>query len=146
VGTDEDQIAVAPGTLRRSWTESRRRYFHYVADAPINNEYALYSAAYAVREAQWNDVAIRIFHHPGHAENLERMVRSIRASLDYNTRHLGPYPYRSFKVVEHPGDGRGMHADAGTIDYQEGFSLINPGDGPQAFDLPFWVVAHEVAH
>jgi aminopeptidase N len=38
-----------------------------------------------------------------------------------------------------------MHADAGTIDYEEGFSLINPGNGPQAFDLPFFVVAHEAA-
>jgi ABC-2 type transport system permease protein len=46
VGTDEDQIAVAPGTLRRSWTEGGRRYVHYVADAPIKSEYAFFSAAY----------------------------------------------------------------------------------------------------
>lgn len=40
----------------------------------------------------------------------------------------------------------GMHADAGMVDYEEGFSLINPQDGTQALDLPFFVVAHEVAH
>ena len=34
VGTDEDQVAVAPGALRRTWTEGGRRYFHYATDAP----------------------------------------------------------------------------------------------------------------
>ena len=47
VGTDEDQIAVAPGTLRRTWTEGGRRYFHYATDAPIANEYSFFSAEYA---------------------------------------------------------------------------------------------------
>ena len=53
VGTDEDQTAVAPGALRRTWTEGGRRYFHYVTDAPIGNEYAVFSANYAVREEEW---------------------------------------------------------------------------------------------
>ena len=56
MGTDDGQIAVAPGRLRRSWTENGRRYFHYVTDVPIRNDYAFFSAAYAVREARWNDV------------------------------------------------------------------------------------------
>jgi hypothetical protein len=81
-GTGEDQVAVAPGALCRTWTEGSRRYFRYVTDAPIGNEYAIVSANYAVREAQWGDVAIRIFDHPQHA-NLHSMVRGIQASLDY---------------------------------------------------------------
>ncbi len=146
VGTDGDQIALAPGRLRRTWTEDGRRYFHYSTDAPIGNEYALFSAEYAVHEAQWNDVAIRIFHHPGHDLNLGRMVRSIEASLDYYTEQFGAYPYRHIRLVEHPGHGIGMHSEATTIDYEEGFSLFNPKDGPQGLDLPFFVVSHEVAH
>ena len=146
VGTDDDQTAVAPGALRREWREGGRRYFHYASDVPIGSGYAIFSANYAVTEGKWQDVSIQLFHHPGHAENVDRMMRSVRASLDYNSAHLGPYPYRSIKVVERPGGARGMHADAGTITYEEGFSLINPGDDPKAFDLPFFVVAHEVAH
>ena len=68
VGTDADQIAVAPGALRRKWTEGGRRYFHYATSAPIGNEYTFHSANYAVREANWNPsagsgqaVAIQIF-------------------------------------------------------------------------------------
>ena len=146
VGTGEDQIAVAPGALRGTWTEGGRRYFRYATDAPIGNEYAFFSADYAVHEARWNNVAIQIFHHPGHDANLDRTVRSVRASLDYYTEQFGPYPYSHIRLVEHPGHGLGMHAEAITIDYQEGFSLLNPEDGPRGLDLPFYVVAHEVAH
>ncbi len=103
VGTDEDQVAVAPGALRRTWTEGGRRYFHYATDAPIGSEWAFFSADYAVHEARWNDVAIRIFHHPEHTAHLDRMMRSVRASLDYYTGQFGPYPYRHLSVVEHPG-------------------------------------------
>ena len=40
----------------------------------------------------------------------------------------------------------GAHAEATTIDYGDGFSLLNPGDGPHDLDLVFAVVAHKVAH
>jgi aminopeptidase N len=40
----------------------------------------------------------------------------------------------------------GAHAEATIVDYGEGFSLLDPGDGPQDLDLVFAVVAHEVAH
>ncbi|MBU1821757.1 MAG: hypothetical protein KKG00_09655, partial [Bacteroidetes bacterium] len=49
VGTDANQVPVAPGALRRSWTDSttstgKRRYFHYATSAPIGSEWAIYSA------------------------------------------------------------------------------------------------------
>jgi ABC-2 type transport system permease protein len=153
VGTGEDQIAVAPGALRRTWTESGRRYFHYSTDAPIGNEYAFLSADYAVQEGQWKDpagsgqvVAIRIFHQPGKTTNVDRMLRSVRASLDYYTEQFRPYPHHHIYLVERPGHGMGMHADASMITFTEAFSLLNPEGNPRGPDLPFSVVAHEVAH
>jgi hypothetical protein len=152
VGTSADQVAVAPGVLRRAWREGGRRYFHYIADVPINNEYDVFSADYALREEQWNppaesaqDVRIQIFHHPGHDANLGRMVASVRASLDYYTREFGPYPYSYIRLIENPGAGMGVHTEAATIEYGEGFSLLNPGNGPQNLDTVFAVIAHGVA-
>ncbi|GAB2471166.1 hypothetical protein GCM10011375_38070 [Hymenobacter qilianensis] len=165
VGTTKDQIAVAPGALRRTWTRGDRRYFHYATQAPIQNGYAFFSARYAVREAQWvpqlnssqaaapsipgagstaNPVTIQIFYHPAHADNVARMVKSAQASLHYYSQEFGPYPYRHFRVLERPGPGRGMHAEPMTIDYQEGYSLMNPRPG--GLDLPYHIMAHEVAH
>jgi ABC-2 type transport system permease protein len=144
VGTAENQIAVAPGALRRTWTESGRRYFHYATDGPIRNDFAFFSAEYGVREARWNDVAIRIYHHPGHTANLDRFVGSIRASLDYYTREFGPYPYSHLTAVEFRGNEIGMHADPTLIRYSEETALLNPW--PRDVDLPFALMAHEVSH
>jgi len=157
VGTDEGQVAVAPGTLRRTWTANGRRYFHYATDAPIRNDYAFFSAAYAVHEAEWRpstraarsgqaDVAIEILHHPNHGANLDRMVRGALASLDYYTTHFGPYPHREIRFIEHPGDGNSLHAAPINISYEEGFALFNPTADERKIDLPFAIVAHEVAH
>jgi ABC-2 type transport system permease protein len=146
VGTDENQIAVAPGALRRTWTERGRRYFEYAADATIRNEYAFFSATYAVREGRWNDVAIQIFHHPSHTENVDRILQGAQASLDYYTRHLGPYPNDYLRFIERPGQWIGMHSDTTTIDYSEASSRFNPGKDPRGFDFVSAVVAHEVGH
>jgi ABC-2 type transport system permease protein len=146
VGTDAGQVAVAPGALRRTWTERGRRYFHYSTATPIGGEYAFFSADYALHEARWNDVAIQIFHHPEHTAHLDRMLRSVRASLDYYTRHFGPYRHGYLSVVERPGAGTGMHADAGMITHEEGFAFWSPKDAAESLDLPSAVMAHEVAH
>ena len=69
VGTEDGQMAIAPGMLRRSWTESGRRYFHYASDAPHRRSMQFFSANYAVRDAQCNGVAVevvQVFHHPTH--------------------------------------------------------------------------------
>ncbi|HEU4881646.1 MAG TPA: M1 family aminopeptidase [Longimicrobium sp.] len=153
VGTDPGQLALAPGRLLRTWTEGGRRYFHYATDAPIRNEYAFYSAAYAVHDGRWTPpagagqpVAIQIVHHPGHAWNAERMVRAVQASLDVYTRRFGPYPHGQIRLVERPGQGNSLHGSPVNMWYQEGFSLFNAADDPREIDFPFAVVAHEVAH
>ncbi|MEA2561005.1 MAG: type transport system permease protein [Acidobacteriota bacterium] len=147
IGTDEGQIAVAPGTLRRTWTENGRRYFHYGSDVPIRNAYAFLSAGYEVREAWWNGVRIQIFHHPRHVFNLDRMIRSVRASLDYYTKNFGPYPYRQIRVAEFPRYAELAHAYPTTISFAEGLGFLTRVDEKKGhLDTPFAVVAHEVAH
>jgi ABC-2 type transport system permease protein len=146
VGTSADQVAVAPGQLRRTWTEGGRRYFHYAADGGIGDEHGFFSARYAVHEARWNGVAIQVFHHPGHTRNLGRIVRGVRASLDYYTTHFGPYPRGYLSLVERPGEGTGMHANGGMITYAGGFDSWGAEDGPGSFDHPSAIVAHEMAH
>lgn len=74
------------------------------------------------------------------------MVRSSQASLEYYTRTFGPYPHRVLRLVEHPGDNMLLHASPVNISYEEPFSLLNPEVDRRSVDLPFAVVAHEVAH
>ena len=148
VGTEAGQIGVAPGELRRTWAESGRRYAHYRTDAPISNAWMIVSSDYAVHRARWRDVDIEIFHHPAHTANLERMAQSVRASLEYNTKEFGPYPYRQVRLVEFPSGAQWlqMTAHGGFILYAEGFSFVRPEADPRDIDFPFAVVAHEMGH
>ncbi|SNC77712.1 Peptidase family M1 [Hymenobacter gelipurpurascens] len=154
VGTDASQTVVAPGTLRRTWIKAGRRYFHFATDALIRNEYAFFSAAYAVQEGKWRnpsagsaqEVAIQVYYPPGLSQNPARMVRSAQASLDYYTQQFGPYPHRQLRFVAHPSYAFGNHAAPIDITAEEGFFLLNPNKDKRGFDLVTAVVAHEVAH
>ena len=145
IATDNGQVAVAPGELRRTWSEGSRRYFHYVSDVPINGTDVFFSADYTVHREQWKHVDIQIYLHPGHAEHLQRLVRSVRAALEYNSTQFGPYPYRFLQIVEQPGNFIGMGVDgSGVVTGGEGFFMLDPkGDG---FDAMFEIVAHEIGH
>ena len=146
VGTSIDQTAVAPGRLKHSWVEDGRRYFHYTTDSPIRNGYAIFSARYGTQRARWRNVEIEVLHHPGHAWNVDGMVKSIQSSLDNFSEAFGPYPYSQIRLVEAPGAGIGLRAHPINVRYYEGFSLMNPEADHREIDFPFAVVAHEVAH
>src|SRR5438445_12277195 len=100
IGTDPDQIALAPGYLQREWTENGRRYFHYKMDVPILNFYSFLSARYAVKKDVWTaavapnaasaatvrgPIPIEIYYHPGHEYDLDAMIAGVKDSLDYYT-------------------------------------------------------------
>jgi hypothetical protein len=161
VGTEQGQTAIAPGALLRKWTESgERNYFHYATSAPIRNTYSFFSANYAVREATWSsatsfedslsnaarEVAIKVYYHPEHIENIDRVVRSVQASLSYFTTKFGPYPYNHISIIERSGIAGELNAEPSTIDYGESFPLSDLQDNPWALDIVYFAIAHEVAH
>jgi hypothetical protein len=102
VSTSPDQIAIAPGYLQREWTENGRRYFHYKMDSPILGFWAYLSARYAVKRDRWNDVDIEIYYHEPHHFNVDRMIESVKKSLDYFTENFGPYQHRQVRIIEFP--------------------------------------------
>ncbi|HEV2148550.1 MAG TPA: M1 family aminopeptidase [Longimicrobiaceae bacterium] len=151
VSTSPDQIALAPGYLQREWTEGGRRYFHYRMDSPILNFYSFLSARYVVERDAWRapdgrEVAIEVYHHPGHEYNVERMIYAVKKSLDYFTREFGPYQHRQVRILEFPRYASFAQSFPNTIPYSEGIGFIARLDDEEAVDYPFYVTAHEVAH
>jgi len=151
VATDSDQVAVAPGELRRTWIDGARRYFQYVSDVPINGMDVFFSADYAVHREHWSlpgaqrGVDVQVFAHPTHTKHLDRLLRGVRASLDYYSAQFGPYPYRFLQIVEQPGNFLGMGVDgSGVVTGGEGFFLLDPRT--RGFDAIFEIVAHEMGH
>jgi len=144
IGTAPDQIAVTSGELLRSWTGNGRRWFHYRSKEPIAFGASIASARYDVVEDRWNDVALRILHHPAHDGNLDRIRRSMHASLDHLTQRFGAYPYDHLRIVEVPRYGGFGAAHPGMITFTEDFFFSRVREGE--VDQPFYGVAHEIAH
>ncbi|MBC3916327.1 hypothetical protein H8L32_02400 [Undibacterium sp. CY18W] len=148
VSTSADQMAIAPGSLKREWQENGRRYYHYAPEQAILNFYAFLSGRYEVKRAQWKDIAIEIDYHKGHAYNLDRMIKSVQNSLDYYTTNFGPYQHKLVRIVEFPRYATFAQAFPNTIPYSESIGFIAHVDDkdPLEVDYPFYVTAHEVAH
>jgi ABC-2 type transport system permease protein len=154
VSTDEGQTALAPGNLIREWTENGRSYFQYASRGPIRNTFSFFSARYEKYYSVWKDtvsgtnqdVKFNIYYHPGHAENIDRMARSVQAALTYFTRKFGPYPHDHLTIIERSGQAGELNAEPSAIDFGESFVLLNVKDHPQTLDLIFFAIAHEVAH
>lgn len=148
ISTAEDQIAVAPGSLKREWNENGRRYFEYELDHKALNFYAFMSARYEVARERWNDIDIEVYYAPRHAMNVPNMLASIRQSLEYFTTHFGPYYHSQARIIQFPRYSTFAQAFPGTMPYSEGIGFISDlrNLGPGDIDPVFYVVAHEMAH
>jgi ABC-2 type transport system permease protein len=149
VSTSKDQIAIAPGYLQKEWTEGDRRYFHYKMDSKILNFYAFNSAKYEVMRDKWNDVDLEIYYHKGHEFNVERMMKGMKASLDYNSKNFSPYQHKQARIIEFPRTaGTFAQSFPNTIPFSEGIGFIADVDESDegGVDYPFAVTVHEVAH
>ena len=147
VSTSPDQIAIAPGYLKREWTEGGRRYFEYdMGSTKIADFYSYSSARYQVKRDQWHDVKLEIFYHPGHEYNLNRMLDSARKGLDYFSRNFGPYQFQQFRVLEFPRYRGFAQSFPNTVPYSEGLGFIQRVEKPEDIDEIFYVTAHELAH
>jgi ABC-type transport system involved in multi-copper enzyme maturation permease subunit len=145
VGTDPRQIAVTPGTLVREWQENGRRYFQYRTDEPVRWGSPVFSAEYAVREAAWNGLPLRVYYHSTHDVNVDRMLESMQASLAYYSEKFGPYQFRELRIVEFPRYASFARAHPHTIAFSEGSAFLTRVDSGD-IDRTFFVVAHETAH
>jgi len=149
VSTNLDQIAIAPGYLQKEWTSGDKRYFHYKMDTPILNFYSFMSAKYETKKEKHNGVDLEIYYHKGHEYNLDRMMASMKKSLDYYESNYEPYQFKQMRVIEFPiSMGTFAQAFANTVPFSEGIGFIAKvdEDDPDAVDYPYSVVAHEFAH
>ena len=148
VSTSPDQIAIMPGYLQKEWIQDGRRYFHYKMDAPMLNIYSFNSARYEVRRDRWKDVNLEIYYHPGHDFNLDRMMDSMKLSLEYCSTNFSPFQFHQERIIEFPRYQTFAASYANTIPFSESIGFITYVDPnkPDSIDIPFYVTSHEVAH
>lgn len=146
VSTAADQIAISPGYLQKEWQENDRRYFHYKMDQPMVNFYSFLSGRLEVKRETYKGVALEVYYHPTHHWNVDRMLESLRDSLDLFTTSFGPYQHKQMRVIEFPGYRSFAQSFANTVPYSEAIGFTADLRDPENIDSVYYVTAHEMAH
>ena len=154
LGTDENQTAIAPGNLLKSWKENDRNYFHYKMESEMIDFYSIVSAQYEVKRDTWlaasdtaaKPVDLEIYYHKEHDNNLDRMMQSMKTSFDYYSTNFSPYQYQQLRIIEFPRYAEFAQAFPGTVPFSESIGFVLDIDDEVDVDMAFYVTAHELAH
>lgn len=153
IGTDSSQIALAPGILLDNWDKGDRSYYHYKSKSPMINFYSVVSADYEVMKDKWipnnkqlEEVALEIYYHKGHEYNLDRMMASMKKSLEYFSTNFTPYQYGQMRIMEFPRYAGYAQSFPNTVPYSESLGFMMDIDDKVDVDMPFYITAHELAH
>lgn len=149
IGTSENQIALAPGYLQNEYVENGRRYFEYAMPQKMLKFYTIASGEYQVKKELYDGIAIEIYYHQDHSYNIDRMIESVKHSLDYYQKNFSPYQFDQVRILEFPSThGSFAQSFANTIPFSEEIGFIAKVDdsNSNAVDYPYSVTAHEMAH
>lgn len=146
VCTAPDQIALAPGYLKREFEKDGRRCFEYAMDRPMLPFWAYLSARWQVKRDSWNGIPVEVYFDAAHPYNVDRMIEGVKDSLDYFTTAFTPYQHRQVRIIEFPRYARFAQSFANTIPFSESIGFIADLTAPDALDYVYYVTAHEVAH
>jgi aminopeptidase N len=148
ISTSKDQIAIAPGSLLKSWESNGRKYFKYHLDQKSLNFYSFISANYQVARKKWNGIDLEVYYDKQHATNVPNMMKSMQKALEYYTTNFGPYYHKQCRILEFPRYASFAQAFPGTMPYSEGIGFITDlrDVTKDDIDLVFYVVAHEMGH
>jgi ABC-2 type transport system permease protein len=147
VSTSADQIAIAPGYLKREWEQGGRHYFEYDMGAtPIANFYSYISGRYSVRREQYKGTNLEVYYSPGHEYDIDDMLASAKAGLDYYQANFSPYQFDQFRIMEFPRYRQFAQSFSNTVPYSEGMGFIERMVKKEDIDFTYFVTAHELGH
>jgi ABC-2 type transport system permease protein len=146
ISTSKDQFAIAPGYLQSEKIEGDRKIYHYKMDAPMVNFYSIMSAKLASKKEKYKGIDIDVYYHETHWMNVDRMIESVKDSIDYFTKNFGPYQHKQMRIIEFPGYRSFAQSFANTVPYSEKIGFISDLRDPENIDPAYYVTAHEVAH
>ncbi|HXW92261.1 MAG TPA: M1 family aminopeptidase [Terriglobales bacterium] len=147
VSTSADQVAIAPGYLKRQWQENGRNYFEYdMGSTNIADFHAYLSGQYSIRREQYKGVNLEIYYWSSHKYNLDDMLASAKAGLDYFQANFSPYQFQQFRIMEFPRYRTFAQSFSNTVPYSEGIGFIQRIVKKNDIDFTYFVTAHELAH
>ncbi|MBT2620328.1 M1 family aminopeptidase [Chryseobacterium sp. ISL-6] len=111
VSTEKDQTAIGTGDLIKQWTDGNRNYFQYKVNS-IPFRFAVSSASYMHKGTNYKGIAINLYYHQKHIENVDHLIENAKITLDYCIRNFGKYPFKSINFTEISSFTKGFAATA----------------------------------
>jgi ABC-2 type transport system permease protein len=147
VSTSGNQIAIAPGYLKKQWQQNGRSYYEYdMGGVRMADFFAFQSGRYAVKRDKWKNVNLEIYYLPGHEYDLDDMIASSKAGLEYYEKNFGPYQFDQYRIIEFPRYREFAQSFPNTVPYSEGIGFIGRMEKPEDIDFTYFVTAHELGH
>jgi len=151
VSTSPDQIVLAPGYLQREWRANGRRFFEYtMGSTHILDFFAYISARYQIRKETYHgpngDVALEVYYDPAHTYDLDDMLASSSAGLDYYQRVYSRYQFSQYRILEFPRYRTFAQSFPNTVPYSEAIGFIGRVLKPTDIDITYFFTAHELGH
>jgi ABC-2 type transport system permease protein len=144
--TSEDQIAIAPGSLKRQWKKDGRSYFEYELDHYSLNFYSFLSARFETKRKMHKGISLEVYYDKAHPYNVDKMLMSMEKAIDYYTENFGPYAHKQARIIEFPRYASFAQAFPGTMPYSESIGFIANLEDSDDIDMVTYVVAHEMGH
>ena len=151
VSTSGDQIAIAPGYLVKSWQQDGRHYYEYsMGGTHILDFFAYLSGRYTTRKEIYSGphgpVNLEVYYDPAHTYDIDDMLASSRAGLDYYQAHYSPYQFTQYRIMEFPRYRTFAQSFPNTVPFSEGIGFIERMVHKDDVDLTYFVTAHELGH
>ena len=151
VSTSGDQIAIAPGYLQRAWQQDGRHYYEYsMGSTHILDFFAYLSSRYSIRKETYNGpagpVKLEVYYDPAHTYDIDDMLASSRAGLDYFQARFSPYQFTQYRIMEFPRYRQFAQSFPNTVPFSEGIGFIGRQLHKDDVDLTYFVTAHELGH
>ena len=151
VSTSGDQVAIAPGYLQRAWQQDGRRFYEYsMGSTHILDFFAYLSARYTIRKEVYSGangpVSLEVYYNPAHTFDIDDMLASSRAGLDYYQSRFSPYQFTQYRIMEFPRYREFAQSFPNTVPYSEGIGFIGRMLHKDDVDLTYFVTAHELGH
>lgn len=151
VSTSGDQIAIAPGYLQRAWDQGGRHFYEYsMGSTHILDFFAYLSARYTAKKEVYSGpngpVNLEVYYDSDHPYDIDDMLASSKAGLDYYQANFSPYQFTQYRIMEFPRYRGFAQSFPNTVPYSESIGFIGRMEKKSDVDLTYFVTAHELGH
>lgn len=146
ISTDPDQEVVTTGNLIKKWKDNGRNLFYFKGNKPAAFMFAIASAKYSIMKTSHNDIDLEFYYHKEHDRNIDKILNSITAALDYYTNNYGKYKFNEVKIAEIPQYVGAATAYPNTLFFSEKIGFLLQQNNEERLDYTVVTPAHELSH